>query len=53
MLEIIKQAHEKAMNILKDDVEKLHQLAAFLMERESITGEEFMHILNDEYPKAE
>ena len=53
VLEIIKQAHEKAMNILKDDVEKLHQLAAFLMERESITGEEFMHILNDEYPKAE
>lgn len=53
VLDIIKKAHEKAMDILKADVEKLHQLAAFLMERESITGEEFMRILNDEYPKDE
>ena len=46
VLELIKSAHAKAMEILKDNVDKLHELAAFLMERESITGEEFMEILN-------
>ena len=48
VLELIKSAHAKAMEILKDNVDKLHQLSAFLMERESITGEEFMEILNRE-----
>ena len=46
VLSIIKGAHEKAINILKENIDKLHELAAFLMERESITGEEFMEILN-------
>lgn len=46
VLAIIKEAHEKAINILKENIDKLHELAAFLMERESITGEEFMEILN-------
>ena len=46
VLELIKSAHAKAMEILKDNVAKLHELAAFLMERETITGEEFMEILN-------
>ena len=46
MLAIIKEAHEKATGILKENIDKLHELAAFLMERESITGEEFMEILN-------
>ena len=46
VLELIKSAHAKAMEILKDNVDKLHELAAFLMERETITGEEFMEILN-------
>ena len=46
MLELIKSAHAKAMEILKDNVDKLHELATFLMERETITGEEFMEILN-------
>ena len=48
VLAIIKSAHEKAINILKENIDKLHELAAFLMERESITGEEFMEILNRE-----
>ena len=48
VLAIIKSAHEKAINILKENIDKLHELAAFLMERESITGEEFMGILNRE-----
>ena len=46
VLSIIRSAHEKAINILKENIDKLHELAAFLMERESITGEEFMEILN-------
>ena len=46
VLAIIKEAHEKATGILKENIDKLHELAAFLMERESITGEEFMEILN-------
>ena len=36
------------MQILKDNIEKLHELAAFLLEKETITGEEFMDILNKE-----
>lgn len=46
VLGIIKSAHAKAVEILKDNMDKMHELAAFLMERESITGEEFMEILN-------
>ena len=40
------EAHEKALAILKDNREKLDELAQFLLERETITGEEFMKILN-------
>lgn len=46
VLVIIKNAHERAINILKDNMEKLHLLANFLIEKETITGEEFMKILN-------
>lgn len=46
VLSIIKSAHEKAMNILKENKEKLHELSKFLLEKETITGEEFMEILN-------
>ncbi|MDD2497615.1 MAG: ATP-dependent zinc metalloprotease FtsH, partial [Desulfitobacteriaceae bacterium] len=45
VLDIIKTAHEKAINILKDNMNKLHELAAYLVEKETITGEEFMGIL--------
>ena len=48
---IIQQAHDKAMHILKEDEVKLHELAAFLLERETITGEEFMHILQSSEPE--
>ena len=48
VLSIIKSAHKKAMNILKDNEEKLHELSKFLLEKETITGEEFMEILNGE-----
>jgi cell division protease FtsH len=46
VLEIIKSAHQKAAEILNQNVEKLHELAAYLLEKETITGEEFMDILN-------
>ena len=46
VLSIIKSAHAKATGILQENMDKLHELAAFLMERETITGEEFMEILN-------
>ena len=45
VLAIIKEAHEKATGILKENIDKLHELAAFLMERASISGEAFMEIL--------
>lgn len=43
---IIRSAHEKALKILSDNREKLHELAQYLLERETITGEEFMAILD-------
>ena len=46
VVELIKHAHEKAIGILKDKMDKLHELAAFLLEKETITGEEFMQMLN-------
>ncbi len=48
VMQIIQTAHETALNILKADEPKLHELAAYLLERETITGEEFMKILNGE-----
>lgn len=46
VISIIKKAHEKAINILKDNQVKLHELSNYLLEKETITGEEFMEILN-------
>ena len=46
VLEIIKDAHAKARVILSENREKLDELAAYLLEKETITGEEFMSILN-------
>lgn len=43
---IISHAHADAIQILADNKMKLHELAKFLYERETITGEEFMYILN-------
>ena len=46
VMAIIKAAEEKAYNVLKENQEKLNELSAFLLEKETITGEEFMKILN-------
>lgn len=45
VITIVKKEHEKAKKILTDNREKLDELAKFLYERETITGEEFMNIL--------
>ncbi len=42
---LVNEAHEKAAAILSENIGKLHELAEFLLERETITGEEFMAIL--------
>ena len=42
---LVKQQHEKALKILADNRAKLDELASFLYEKETITGEQFMEIL--------
>ena len=46
VVELVKQQHQKAIQILIENRSKLDELAHFLYERETITGEEFMNILN-------
>ncbi len=46
VVSLIRQAHEKAINILKENNDKLHEIAHYLLEKETITGDEFMAILN-------
>ena len=43
---VVKQAHEKAVGIIRENMNKLDEIAQFLLEKETITGEEFMGILN-------
>ncbi|MDO4519221.1 MAG: ATP-dependent zinc metalloprotease FtsH [Eubacteriales bacterium] len=46
VVELVKTQHEKAKAILEENIIKLHELAKYLYEHETITGEEFMDILN-------
>ena len=46
VVQIVRQQHEKALRLLRDNEAKLHELAQYLCEKETITGEEFMEILN-------
>ncbi|WP_311491470.1 ATP-dependent zinc metalloprotease FtsH [uncultured Anaerococcus sp.] len=48
---IIADAHFRAIEILKDNVDKLHEIAAYLLKEETITGEEFMAILEGKKEK--
>lgn len=52
VLELIKEAHEKARKILIENEDKLHELAEYLLTKETITGDEFMNILNGRDPHA-
>lgn len=45
VLSIIKSCHEKALKILEENIDKLHEITKYLYEKETITGEEFMDIL--------
>ena len=47
VVELVKTQHEKARKLLTDNRAKLDKLAQFLYEKETITGEEFMHILKE------
>ena len=46
VVDLVERQHQKAVKILQDDRQKLDELARFLHEKETITGEEFMSILN-------
>lgn len=46
ILNIIKSCHKKAADVLKENTEALHRIAEFLIEKETISGEEFMEFLN-------
>ena len=46
VIEVVKTQYSKAMNLLQENVGKLHELSKYLYEKETITGEEFMEILN-------
>ncbi len=46
VVDIVKKQHEKAKEILQQNIQKLHEIAKHLYENETITGEEFMEILN-------
>ena len=46
VVELVRREHEKATKILTDNIGKLHEIAKYLYEHETITGEEFMKILN-------
>ena len=45
VVDLVRTQHEKALKILQDNIGKLHELAKYLYEHETITGEEFMKIL--------
>ena len=50
VVDLVSSQHEKAKQILEENIQKLHQLAQYLYEHETITGEEFMAILHAPLP---
>ena len=53
VVELVRREHEKATKILTDNIGKLHEIAKYLYEHETITGEEFMKILNEKPAEIE
>lgn len=57
VINVVKDAHDRAKKILEDNSLKLHEIAKYLYERETITGDEFMEILNrkniEDHPETE
>ena len=50
IIAIVERAHQRAVQILKENEIALHKLADHLLERETITGEEFMELLKEVSP---
>jgi cell division protease FtsH len=46
VISVVQEAHDRAKQILEENLGKLHEISKFLYERETITGDEFMEILN-------
>lgn len=56
VIKIVSECHANAIKILNDNLDKLHEISAYLLKNETITGEEFMDILDSKYeitPKPE
>lgn len=53
IMEIINQAHAKAHELLNTNIDKLHEISKYLLEQETITGEQFMDIFHNEYVLTE
>lgn len=53
VVELVRREHEKATKILTDNIGKLHEIAKYLYEHETITGEEFMKILEEKPEEIE
>ncbi len=47
VIDLVKREHKKAVEILKANEPALHRIAKYLMDKETITGEEFMQILHE------
>ena len=45
-VDLVKKQHDKAYQLLSDNITKLHEITKYLYEKETITGAEFMEILN-------
>ncbi len=48
VIEIVKEQHKKALSMLRESKDKLDQISGYLYEKETITGAEFMAILNEQ-----
>lgn len=53
VMRILKEAYDKALNLLRANIDKLDEIAAFLIEKETITGKEFMDIFEGKNKKDE
>lgn len=53
VVQIVREQHEKAIHILKENETKLHEIAAYLLDKETITGEEFMEIFEKQSTDGE
>ena len=53
VIALVKKQYQKAEKLLRDNMPKLHQLAKYLYDHETITGDEFMEVLNTPVPEIQ